>query len=79
MRQSTTINKFKLAAYWHCTLTEYELCSICASPTRDQHLVCVVESPADVWVINQATDYQGMFFVLNGRLSLNFSSNHFAK
>jgi len=51
------------------TLTEHELCSICASPTRDQHLVCVVESPADVWVINQATEYQGVFFVLNGRLS----------
>ncbi len=51
------------------TLTEHELCSICASPTRDQYLVCVVESPADVWVINQATEYQGVFFVLNGRLS----------
>ncbi|MDF1584541.1 MAG: recombination mediator RecR [Methyloprofundus sp.] len=51
------------------TLTEHELCSICASSARDQHVVCVVESPADVWVINQATDYQGVFFVLNGRLS----------
>ncbi|MBE0470860.1 MAG: recombination protein RecR [Methyloprofundus sp.] len=51
------------------TLTEHELCSICASAARDQQVVCVVESPADVWVINQATEYQGVFFVLNGRLS----------
>jgi len=51
------------------TLTEHELCDICASPKRDETLVCVVESPADVWVISQATDYKGIFFVLNGRLS----------
>lgn len=51
------------------TLTEHELCEICSSPRRDSRLVCVVESPADVWQINQATDYQGRFFVLNGRLS----------
>ncbi len=51
------------------TLTEHKLCDICASPQRDETLVCVVESPADVWVISQATDYKGVFFVLNGRLS----------
>ena len=51
------------------TLTEHELCEICASPKRDESIVCVVESPADVWVVNQAVDYQGIFFVLNGRLS----------
>lgn len=51
------------------TLTEHEFCEICASPKRDASTVCVVESPADVWVVNQAADYQGIFFVLNGRLS----------
>ena len=51
------------------TLTEHEFCEICASPKRDDSLVCVVESPADVWIVNQAADYQGIFFVLNGRLS----------
>ncbi len=51
------------------TLTEHELCVICASPKREQSIVCVVESPADVWLINQAADYRGVFFVLNGRLS----------
>ncbi len=51
------------------TLTEHEFCEICASPKRDASIMCVVESPADVWLINQAADYQGVFFVLNGRLS----------
>ncbi|MCK5356145.1 MAG: recombination protein RecR [Methyloprofundus sp.] len=51
------------------TLTEHKFCEICASPKRDDSLVCVVESPADVWIVNQAADYQGIFFVLNGRLS----------
>ncbi len=51
------------------TLTEDELCGICANPRRDQSLLCVVESPADVWVIEQATAFKGQYFVLHGRLS----------
>ena len=33
------------------TLSEYELCELCSSPKRDSKTICVVESPADVWVI----------------------------
>ncbi|WP_428355803.1 recombination mediator RecR [Methyloprofundus sp.] len=51
------------------TLCEHELCELCANSERDADLLCVVESPADVWLINQATDFKGVFFVLNGRLS----------
>lgn len=51
------------------TLTELELCSICASPRRERGLVCVVESPTDVAAIEQATDFQGLYFVLLGHLS----------
>jgi recombination protein RecR len=50
-------------------LTELEICSICANPRRDQSLLCVVESPVDVLAIEQATAYQGRYFVLLGRLS----------
>jgi len=57
----------------HCqqcrTLTEGELCAVCASPRRERSLLCVVETPAEVYAIDQATGYQGVFFVLNGRLS----------
>jgi len=50
-------------------LTEQELCRICANPQRDAGLLCIVESPSDVLAIEQATGYQGQYFVLMGRLS----------
>jgi recombination protein RecR len=51
------------------TLTEAELCNLCANPKRDPASLCVVETPADVMAIEQATDYRGLYFVLGGRLS----------
>jgi len=57
----------------HCsrcrTLTEHEVCQLCANPRRDDSLLCVVETPTDVLAIEQATGYQGRYFVLGGRLS----------
>jgi len=57
----------------HCqqcrTLTEDALCEICADSSRDNSLICIVESPADVWIIDQATVFKGRYFVLHGRLS----------
>jgi recombination protein RecR len=46
-----------------------ELCPICASPSRDQSMLCVVESPADVAAIEQSGSYRGTYFVLMGHLS----------
>lgn len=51
------------------TLTEVEVCEVCANPLRDGEVLCVVESSADVWVIDQATSFKGKYFVLHGRLS----------
>ena len=51
------------------TLTEDEVCNICVNASREQSIICVVESPADVWVIDQATVFNGLYFVLHGRLS----------
>lgn len=57
----------------HCTscrtLSETEICALCASPRRDASQLCVVEMPADVQAIEQATGYQGLYFVLMGHLS----------
>jgi recombination protein RecR len=50
-------------------LTEGELCSICAAPGRDDALLCVVESAADVVAIEQSGGYRGRYFVLQGHLS----------
>jgi len=57
----------------HCNrcrmFTEHELCSICSASGRDAALLCVVESPADVMAIEDATGFRGMYFVLMGHLS----------
>jgi len=50
-------------------LTEADLCVICANPRRDQGLICVVETPADLFAIEQSGSYQGLYFVLMGHLS----------
>ena len=50
-------------------LTEEPVCSICRSARRDDSLLCVVESPADVIAIEQSATFGGKYFVLHGRLS----------
>lgn len=57
----------------HCSrcrmLSEHELCSICSANGRDENQLCVVETPADVMAIEDATGYRGLYFVLMGHLS----------
>jgi recombination protein RecR len=57
----------------HCArcrnFSETELCALCASPSRDAHTLCIVETPADLLAIEQATGFRGRYFVLMGRLS----------
>jgi recombination protein RecR len=50
-------------------LTEGEICRLCSDDRRDNGLLCVVESPADVLAIEQAGGFRGYYFVLHGRLS----------
>ena len=60
-------------AIQHCqrcnTFTEGELCALCRSAKRDPALLCVVETPADLLMIEQTQAYSGLYFVLMGRLS----------
>lgn len=51
------------------TLSETEVCSICSNNNRDDSLLCVVETPAELMVIEQSIDYRGRYFVLGGHLS----------
>jgi recombination protein RecR len=57
----------------HCgrcnTFTEAEICSLCASTRREGSLLCVVESPGDLLMMEQTQSYSGLYFVLMGRLS----------
>ena len=50
-------------------LTEDERCEICRDPRRDPTLLCVVEEPAAVSVVERATGFRGRYHVLGGRLS----------
>lgn len=62
-----------LAKIRHCdqcnNYAEHALCELCSSPRRDRALLCVVESPADQLMMEQAQCYQGLYFVLMGALS----------
>ena len=57
----------------HCgmcnTFTESEVCEICASLKRDKGVLCVVETPGDLLMMEQTQSYRGVYFVLMGRLS----------
>lgn len=57
----------------HCAkcnnFSEEEVCEMCRSARRDMNLLCVVEMPADLLMMEQAQCYHGMYFVLMGRLS----------
>ncbi|MEM1173985.1 MAG: recombination mediator RecR [Pseudomonadota bacterium] len=57
----------------HCKqcrmFAEDELCSICSDSGRDASSLCIVESPADVMAVEDATGYKGLYFVLMGHLS----------
>lgn len=57
----------------HCqlcrTFSENQLCQICTHSKREQHLLCIVETPADIKAIEQTRVYRGLYFVLHGHLS----------
>lgn len=61
-----------MGAMRHCsrchTFSEGELCGTCADPRRNARLLCVVETPADQAALERSGSFQGLYFVLMGRL-----------
>ncbi|PRC92960.1 recombination mediator RecR [Solimicrobium silvestre] len=57
----------------HCelcnTFTELSVCETCLDAERDTSLLCIVETPADLLMIEQTMTFKGLYFVLMGRLS----------
>jgi recombination protein RecR len=49
--------------------SEDNLCSICKNEKRDKEVICVVESVADVFAIEQSNQFRGRYFILHGHLS----------
>ena len=50
-------------------VTDVDPCAYCASPSRNQRLVCVVEEPTNIEIIERTRSYQGVYHVLHGTLS----------
>ena len=54
----------------HCqNLTDGEICGICADPTRDRTVICVVEDAQDVMAFERTREYKGLYHVLHGAIS----------
>jgi len=62
-----------LSALRHCqrcnTFTEVDICERCLSNKRDARLLCVVETPIDMNMMEQTHAYTGLYYVLVGRVS----------
>ena len=62
-----------LSSIRHCqrcnTFSENDICERCASPRRDRTLLCIVETPVDMNMMEQTLAYQGLYYVLMGRIS----------
>ena len=52
-----------------CNLTDKELCPVCASPTRDNSVICVVETPRDATAVENTHEFKGVYHVLHGAIS----------
>lgn len=52
-----------------CTLTDAELCPVCASPKRDKSTIMVVETPRDLAAYEKTGKYEGVYHVLHGAIS----------
>jgi recombination protein RecR len=50
-------------------VTDIDPCAYCASPSRNQRLVCVVEEPTNIDSVERTQMYQGVYHVLHGTLS----------
>jgi recombination protein RecR len=50
-------------------VTDVDPCAYCASPSRNQRLVCVVEEPTNITSVERTQMYQGVYHVLHGTLS----------
>ena len=52
-----------------CTLTDSEVCPICANPKRDKRTIMVVETPRDLAAYEKTGKYTGVYHVLHGAIS----------
>lgn len=49
--------------------TDKDPCAICSNPNRDRNIICVVEQPKDIMILEKVREYNGMYHVLHGTIS----------
>ncbi len=70
LARSITEVKEKVHLCRQCfNFTDNELCSVCRNPSRDAHVLCVVESPGDLMSIEKTGHYKGLYHVLQGAIA----------
>lgn len=70
LAESITAVRQKLTRCKRCfSYSEAELCTVCSSPTRDQKCICVVEKVVDVFTVEKAGRFRGVYHILGGVLS----------
>lgn len=52
-----------------CTITDTDPCRLCDDSSRDSSLLCIVEEPKDVFVLERTREYKGRYHVLHGAIS----------
>ncbi len=50
-------------------ITESEICPICRNPKRDKQIICVVEEPKDILILEKTGIFNGLYHVLMGAIS----------
>ena len=51
-------------------ICEDDICDICKDELRDQSIICIVESPKDVFAMEKLKEYRGLYHVLHGTISI---------
>lgn len=49
--------------------SEKELCDICSDPNRNSKIICIVEDPQNIHLIEKTNEYNGLYHVLGGIIS----------
>lgn len=65
---NVVVDEIKLCKKCH-NISDVDMCEICASPKRNEEIICVVEDVRDVMAIESTVQYKGLYHVLGGKIS----------
>lgn len=70
LTEALTAAKQKIVLCEKCfSITDKEICDICANPNRDQKTICVVQNSRDIFAVEKTREYKGLYHVLHGAIS----------